>query len=246
MVKKFFLIIVSVCVFYETALGCADVFNPGAHKNPNRERYSYAKFRSAVELFLGSRPHDFDAFLERVPTFAEFVRIREKLNKPPIQNVIFDLDGTLVAPYADIPPEVTDTTLASYKKGGIAVFIFTNSPNSLRLETLRQAGITIIESRMGKPSLEAFNEACTDYKLDPQETAMIGNFPITDMPLVRRNEAPLFSVNILVQSIPPERNKIDSMSRYLRARFFHFLNVTTARIVRIRNRSMLRDIPPEE
>ncbi len=182
-----------------------------------KEKFSSDKLKSFQELIFGSRAKDFDAFLPRIPSFKEFLCLVESLNKPETKNVIFDLDGTLVPPYAEIPEEVV-AALQEYKDCGMNVFIYTQSGYSDRLKKLAEGGIVVVETEKGKPSLQGFQDVCKKYGIDHQETAMIGNFPVTDMPLVPRGEEPYFPLNILVESIPPQKKLVDSWKRFFRVR----------------------------
>ena len=206
-----------------------------------KERMSSDKMKSLIGLIIGSRALDFDAFLKQAPTSSELTAVSKALKKPDILHTDFDLDGTLVPPYAPIPDEVIEK-LTGYLEDDRNVAIYTNSPHSDRLDTLKKSGIAIAETGIGKPSLDGFSRLCDQQKMDPNRTAMIGNFPVTDMPLVREGEPPFFPLNILVKSIPPQKKLTESWRKYLRAKIFHMLNITTAGIVLLRNRNMLRKI----
>ena len=205
-----------------------------------KESVSFDKLKSLRSLVFGSRALQFDAFLAQAPNSAQLTALAEKRNKPAIHHVVFDLDGTLEPPYAPISSGVIDR-LNTYQQDSRNVAIYTNSPHSDRLNVLRQNGIAIAETGIGKPTLEGFKRLCDAEQMDPAHTAMIGNFPITDMPLVAEGEPPFFPVNVLVESIPPQRELIHSWTKYCRARLFHAMNVATARIVQHRNPRLFRD-----
>lgn len=212
-----------------------------ADKTTVKERVSWDKIRSFGALVYGQRARHFDAFLKTVPTSIEMTALAKQLGKPEIESTIFDLDGNLVAPYAPIPPEVIELLLG-YKKDGRNIGIQTNSPHTDRLDILRDNGIAIAETGLGKPTLEAARRFCEQQKMDPAHTAMSGNFPITDMPLVKECEPPFFPLNVLAESIPPQRELVETWGKYMRARLFHALNVATAGIVLIRNPNIVREI----
>lgn len=206
-----------------------------------KERVSFDKLNSLRGLIFGQRALQFDAFLKEAPNCEELSSLCEESGKPEIHHAIFDLDGTLVPPYAPITDPVIER-LTGYLERGKNVAIYTNSPHSDRLDILRKNGIPIAETGIGKPSLEGFKRLCDAENMNPAHTAMVGNFPITDMPLVREGEDAFFSLNVLVESIPPQRELVESWKKYYRARLFHIINVATAKIVLIRNPNMVRDL----
>ncbi len=206
-----------------------------------KEKVSGDKIKSVWGIIAGFRAHQFDALLKKAPTSGQLSSIALELEKPEIGNVIFDLDGTLVSPYAAIPEEVVEN-LRGYSKEGRQVAIYTNSPHSARLDVLSKAGIDIAQTGRGKPSLEGFRILCDQCDMDPLHTAMVGNSPITDMPLVENGEAPLFPMNVLVESIPPQRKLVESWSKYFRARVFHAICVAAAGVVKLRNHHMIREV----
>ncbi|MFH0838396.1 MAG: HAD family hydrolase [Patescibacteria group bacterium] len=206
-----------------------------------KERVSYDKLKSLKWLIFGARALQFDALLKKAPTSAELTALSRQLGKPDIYHDVFDLDGTLVPPYAPIPDEVVEMLLG-HRRDGRSVTIYTNSPHSDRLSVLKENGVDIATTGIGKPSLRGFICLCDQQKMDPAHTAMIGNFPVTDMPLVAEGEDPFFPLNVLVESIPPQKKLIDSWRKYFRARVFHMLNVATAAVVRLRNPNLLREI----
>ena len=193
-------------------------------------------------LIFGSRAMQFDAFLNKVPTSEELTAVADALNKPEIRHVIFDLDGTLVPPYAPITNSVI-RRLHDYQGQGRDVAIYSNSPDLDRLKPMKDHGIPVALTCIGKPTLKGFDYLCHKQKMDPAHTAMIGNFPVTDMPLVEEGNPPFFPLNILTESIPPRRELVESWGKYFRARVFHTINLVTARIVLMRNSKMLRGVP---
>ncbi|MBU0706486.1 HAD family hydrolase [Patescibacteria group bacterium] len=206
-----------------------------------KERVSCDKLKSLKGLIFGTRALQFDALLKKAPTSAELTALSRQLGKPDIYHDIFDLDGTLVPPYAPIPDAVVEMLL-DHRRDGRSVVIYTNSPHSDRLSVLKENGIDIAATGIGKPSLRGFSYLCDQQRMDPAHTAMIGNFPVTDMPLVKEGEAPYFPLNVLVESIPPQKKLINSWKKYFRARVFHMLNVATAAVVRRKNPNLLREI----
>lgn len=209
-----------------------------ADQTTAKERISFDKLKSLKSLIFGQRAKHFDAFLDRAPDSQKITMLSEQLQRPDIRYVIFDLGGTLLPPYAPITNDVVGM-LNEHRDAKRNVGIYTNSPHSDRLNVLRYNGIPIAETGIGKPTLEGFQRFCDAEMFDPKHTAMVGNFPLTDMPLVPEGEPPFFSLNVLVESIPPQRELVESRRRYYRARVFHAINKATARIVQIRNPHML-------
>lgn len=187
-----------------------------------KEALSSDKLRSVLGLLIGARALHFDALLNKVPSSYSLTRIQEDLEKPEIESVIFDVDGTLVPPYAEIPKSVIQN-LEGYLEEGRRVAVYTNSPHTDRLNAFREAGIVVAETGVGKPSLLGFQRLCDQQQMDPAHTAMVGNFPVTDMPLVPNKESPFFPMNILVSSVPPD-GTAGSLKKRMRAQVFHLLN----------------------
>jgi len=204
-----------------------------------KERVSLDKIRSLWGIIAGARASHFNAFVGQVPSSSRITDLSQQLVVPvDIHNVILDVDGTIVAPYARIYDEDIKT-LKGYLEDGRKVGVYTNSPHTARLDIFRDNGIFIAETGIPKPALEGFASFCKQKHMDPAHTAMVGNSPITDMPLVRRGQAPFFPLNVLVKSIPPNRQDVKSWMQYYRALFFHKISVAAAQIVQRRNPDML-------
>lgn len=208
----------------------------------DKEKVSSDKLASLRSLIFGLRAKQFDAFLPYAPNSEELTEVARYLHKPEIRHVIFDVDGTLVPPYAPISESVL-AKLQGYREQGRSVAVYSNSADIDRFRILRSNGIHVAATCIGKPTLRGFEVLCEKQKMDPAHTAMMGNFPVTDMPLVEEGQPPFFPLNILTDSIPPRRELVESWSKYFRARVFHMLNVTTARIVLYRNPNLLRAVP---
>lgn len=206
-----------------------------------KEEVSSDKMKSVRQLIFGTRAMQFDALLRRAPTSNQMTTIARVLNKPEIHHTIFDLDGTLEPPYAQVT-EGTISLLKGYMAQGRSVGILSNSPYSDRFKPFLDNGIAVAMTCLGKPTLEAYEYFCRKNGMDPAHTAMVGNFPVTDMPLVEEGQPPFFPLNILTKSIPPQRKLVESWGKYFRARLFHSLSVVATEIVRMKNPNMLREI----
>lgn len=204
-----------------------------------KERVSLDKMKSLWGIVAGARASHFNVFLNDAPSSNTITDLSQQLVVPvDIHNVILDVDGTIVAPYAWIDDRAIEK-LKGYLKDGRKVGVYTNSPHTDRLDRLRDNGIFVAETGIPKPTLKGFEFACKQQDMDPRHTAMVGNSPITDMPLVGRGQAPLFPLNVLVKSIPPNRQDVKSWMQYYRAWFFHYISVAAAEIVQRRNPNML-------
>jgi len=203
----------------------------------NEECDSFNRVKSLRRLIFGSRAMQFDAFLQQVPTSDELTTIAKKLNKPEIRHVVL---GRLVPPYLAMTDEIVKK-LRSYSKQGRNLLAYTNSTHSNRLESLKGIGISLETTCIDKPSLRGFEYICNRQKIDPAHAAMIGSYPITDMPLTEEGEAPFFPLNILVASRPSQRKLIGSWRNYFRTRFFYAINLAAVGIVRLKNPNMLRE-----
>jgi len=216
------------------------VHRPEADFTTAKERVSGDKLRSIKSLIIGQRASHFDAFLKEAPNNRRITSLSEQLElveDHEIHNVIFDLDGTLVAPYSPITEGVI-AQLNEFLEAGRKVGIYTNSPHTDRLDILRDNGIFIAETGIPKPTCEGYELFCDKHDMDPVHTAMVGNSPITDMPLVAEGQPSLFPLNILVESIPPQKELVESWVKYYRAWLFHEISVAAAKIVQLRNPNM--------
>jgi predicted HAD superfamily phosphohydrolase YqeG len=206
-----------------------------------KEEVSSDKMKSVRGLIFGTRALQFDALLKKAPTSDDITAITRVLHKPHIRHMIFDLDGTLEPPYASVTEE-TINLLKGYQEQGRSVGILSNSPYSDRFKPFLDNGMAVAMTCFGKPTLEAYEYFCEKHKMDPTHTAMVGNFPVTDLPLVEEGQPPFFPLNILTKSIPPQRKLVESWSKYFRASLFHAISVFTTEIVRLKNPNLLRDI----
>ncbi len=211
----------------------------------HKEMFTWDKALSGKSLFNGNRPYEFTHFFKEYPTIERFQQIEQE-RELDIQGVIFDIDGTLVPPYADIPDPVMET-LKAYKAAWKIVAVYTNSWYSERLEKLKENWIIVIDTSHRKPSREWFLDACEQMNVEPDHMAMIGNFATTDMPLSEEKHADpedrLFPLNILVQSIPIEWKNIEktplAVFKVLRNQW---LNLFSGWFVKIRNPDIVEEI----
>ncbi|MCP4522619.1 MAG: HAD hydrolase family protein [Candidatus Gracilibacteria bacterium] len=183
----------------------------------SKESLSHEKIKSFVDICFHNRSNHFSIFLEKTPSIDEIAILKNEI-QTDIQLAIFDLDGTLVDPYGDISPEII-TYLQTYIQNEIQVIIYSNAPDSSRFDIFRKNNIPVSETEISKPNIAGFLETCQQMNIQPEHTAFIGNFPLTDLPL---SQNPVFPLNILVKSIPPKYNSL-GLFRYIRAYSFHVL-----------------------
>ena len=205
----------------------------------NNESITNDKLKSAKSLLFGDRASKFDVFCSEIPRPHEIQAIQSEVGREEIKNVIFDLDGTLVHPYAEMERDVIFMAM-EYQRNNIKnLFLLTHCPKEKmsRIKKFENLGFTLIDGK--KPSLETFKSASSRYNLNPKETAMIGNFPITDMPLTSEGEDSYLGLNILVKSIPPRKKDFKSTKEYARILFFHSLAILTTKIVLQKNKNII-------
>lgn len=145
-------------------------------------------------------------------------RLVQLLQGMGIRAVVFDLDGTLVPqPYNHVGtmlrqamepvrygfiPSVSVTQLAALRQAGIAFTIVSNSPVTRYINTMATALGVPIYGHAQKPSTRKLQQAMADQfgglQLRPQQIALIGNTPKTDV--MAGNKLGL--VTILVNTMP--------------------------------------------
>ncbi|QQR83992.1 HAD family hydrolase [Candidatus Peregrinibacteria bacterium] len=139
----------------------------------SKERMSGDKVRSALSLILGERATQFDAMMQKAPNAGELMVMAKQKGIERLEAVIFDLDGTLLPPYAEVNDAVK-SLLEGYLARGIRVFIYSNSPKSDRLsafKTIEKDGhrVIVIETDEPKPSLNGYKGVCSEHKIDPKK-----------------------------------------------------------------------------
>ncbi|MBD3270821.1 hypothetical protein GF376_04825 [Candidatus Peregrinibacteria bacterium] len=194
----------------------------------NKEHLTIDKFKSLLGIIFGERPFIFTHYLQTVPLPQA---IRQKY--PDINTIIFDIDGTLITPYARLHQEDLNR-LSEYLKLDFKVLLFSNNLDIERQRFFRDTPFKYAVTDKPKPSRAAFMQVINEYQINPEKTAMIGNFPITDMPLGAR----LFKLNVLIKSVPPIKKNINSFKKWFLAWIYHVISITVTAIVLIRNRKI--------
>ena len=102
------------------------------------------------------------------------------LERDGIRGLIFDLDSTLVAPHAGVlTAEVTQWLERARVKFKVAVV-----SNNTKDPYIEQVKVILDMHCIGcaaKPSIKAFMEVLEMFALAPQEVAVIGDRPLTDV-----------------------------------------------------------------
>jgi HAD superfamily phosphatase (TIGR01668 family) len=97
-----------------------------------------------------------------------------------IKGLILDLDSTIIAPKsAFISEEALEWLTRARQKFHVAVA--SNNKNEVYLDKVREMlGIKIV-GRAKKPSRKAFHQLMAEFALKPEEIAVIGDRPLTDI-----------------------------------------------------------------
>lgn len=104
----------------------------------------------------------------------------DQLQRDGVRGLIFDLDSTLVAPRAGhLTPEVEAWLERAREKFKVAVV-----SNNKRDPYIREVQVILNMPCIGcaaKPSIKAFLRVLEDFQLAPNEVAVVGDRPLTDV-----------------------------------------------------------------
>lgn len=104
----------------------------------------------------------------------------EQLSQDGIKGLILDLDSTLMAPKsAYISPEAK-----AWLEKALTVFqvaIASNNHNEEYLDKVRLILNIVVIGNAAKPSRKAFRKLLADFALKPEQVAVIGDRPLTDI-----------------------------------------------------------------
>jgi HAD superfamily phosphatase (TIGR01668 family) len=120
----------------------------------------------------------------------------EELRQKGVKGFIFDLDNTLMAPNTGIFTEEIKAWLDELMKE-FKVAIVSNNPIPAYEKKVREVVNMPIYFKAGKPSRKYVREALKELGIEPQEAAMVGDRPLTDIWVGQR----LKMVTILVDPI---------------------------------------------
>jgi len=120
----------------------------------------------------------------------------EDLRAENIKGLIFDLDNTLMHPQTSYLPEDIEQWLDEVKKE-FKIVILSNNPYTDYVKAAGQRVGCIAYEKAGKPRKKAALRALKDLDLLPQQVAIIGDRPLTDIWVGQR----LGMVTILVDPL---------------------------------------------
>lgn len=104
----------------------------------------------------------------------------DRLASDGIRGLIFDLDSTLVAPRSgQVSPAVDDWLKQARARFRVA--IVSNNKKEPYIEHIRCVLDIPAIGRAAKPSRRGFREALRILDLEPQEVAVVGDRPLTDV-----------------------------------------------------------------
>lgn len=103
------------------------------------------------------------------------------LKSKGITLVLADLDNTLVSYGGTEPPEKIVAWKNALAQEGITLFILSNSRKSGRVEGFAEKLQVPYKTRSGKPRKSAYSDVLEKYKVQPQQTLMVGDQIFTDI-----------------------------------------------------------------
>jgi len=104
----------------------------------------------------------------------------DTLSKDGVKGFIFDLDSTLLAPRSGrLTPDCEKWLSACRARFRVAVV--SNNKNDPYIEQVRELLKMTVLHRAAKPSTKLFIQVMDMWKLEPQEIAVVGDRPLTDV-----------------------------------------------------------------
>ena len=133
----------------------------------------------------------------------------DALKKKGIKFLMFDLDNTIVSPYANKASNKTKELFDRLKNKGFEVVIFSNS-HKTRVKPFGEAlGVEVYDNAQ-KPFRENFLKVLKKHDIKPNEAAMIGDQLMTD--IAGGNNAGL--TTILVEPIDTKEKIYTKFNRF--------------------------------
>lgn len=133
----------------------------------------------------------------------------DEMRKRGVKGFIFDLDNTLMAPNTGIFTEAIKNWLDEVMKE-FKVAIVSNNPIPAYEKKVREIVNMPIYFKAGKPSRKFVREALKELGILPEEAAMVGDRPLTDIWVGQR----LKMVTILVD--PLRKHQEHQVIKFLR------------------------------
>jgi len=104
----------------------------------------------------------------------------EELERAGIKGLILDLDSTLMAPKSAFISDQAAAWLDRARKK-FQVAVASNNKNEVYLDKVRAILNIRIIGKAKKPSRKAFNRLLEEFALTPQQIAVVGDRPLTDI-----------------------------------------------------------------
>jgi len=104
----------------------------------------------------------------------------EELERAGIRGLILDLDSTLIAPKSAFISDQAAAWLERARKK-FHVAVASNNKNEVYLDKVRELLNIKIVGKAKKPSRKAFRRLVEDFALTPEQIAVIGDRPLTDI-----------------------------------------------------------------
>jgi len=104
----------------------------------------------------------------------------EELERAGIKGLILDLDSTLIAPKSAFISDQASAWLERAKRK-FQVAVASNNKNEVYLDKVRKLIDIPVVGKAKKPSRKAFKRLLEEFGLSPQQIAVVGDRPLTDI-----------------------------------------------------------------
>ena len=104
----------------------------------------------------------------------------DELERAGIKGLILDLDSTLIAPKSAFISDQAQAWLDRARKK-FHVAVASNNKNEVYLDKVRELLNIRIIGKAKKPSRKAFRRLLEEFELSPQQIAVVGDRPLTDI-----------------------------------------------------------------
>jgi uncharacterized protein len=104
----------------------------------------------------------------------------ERLANDGVQGIIFDLDSTLVAPHSGVLTDEVATWLET-ARARFKLAVVSNNKRHSYMETVKDILDMPLIFFAAKPSRKGFDKALEFLQLPPEQVAVVGDRPLTDV-----------------------------------------------------------------